>query len=82
MKRFPSKMWHLNFSFLPFAKFAIFAKFLKHYVLSFLLMSGPCVTNGKMIIRITLNQNFLVHRKFKSPFGGSTQIFINISICK
>ena len=43
---FPVKIWHLKFSFLSFAKFAIFAKISKNHVLSFLMMSDLCVING------------------------------------
>ena len=43
MKRFPSKIWHLKFSFLSFAKFAIC---LKNHVLLILLTSGLLVING------------------------------------
>ena len=46
MKRFLSKICHLEFSFSSFAKFAIFAKISKNHVLSFLLMSGLCVFKG------------------------------------
>ena len=40
------KIWNLKFSFLSFAKIAIFAKKMKNNVLSFLLMIGLCVING------------------------------------
>ena len=43
---FPIKVWHLKFSFLLFSKIAIFAKFSKNHVLSFLLMSGLCAINS------------------------------------
>ena len=46
MRHFPSNIWHLKFSFLFFAKFAIFANFLENHVLSDLLMSGLRVING------------------------------------
>ena len=40
IKVVPVEKWHLKFSSLSFPKFAIFAKFSKKYIISFLLMSG------------------------------------------
>ena len=42
MKHFQLQFWHLKISFLLFSKITMFAKFSKHHVLSFLLMSGLC----------------------------------------
>ena len=57
----PVKNWHLKFSLLSFPKFAIFAKFSKNHVLSFLLMPGFCISmvhsdlfSFDNVIRITL----------------------------
>ena len=47
-KLFPVKNWHLKFKFLSIT-FAIFAKFSKNHVLSFLLMSSLCHINGTQV---------------------------------
>ena len=63
-KVFPVKIRHLKFSFLAFPKFAIFAKFSKNHVLSFLsrTQNDPDLRLKKMF-KYVVSARFLVSFK-------------------